>query len=66
MRLQIVLSPGSVEYRLNGAPLTPERIEEAAQLATTEVSPIDDVRADKQYRLDMVAYIVRNALGKLA
>ena len=54
------------EAFLNGAPLTPERIEEAAQLATTEVSPIDDVRADKQYRLDMVAYIVRNALGKLA
>ena len=46
--------------------LTAELIEQAAQLATTEVSPIDDVRADKQYRLDMVAYIVRNALGKLA
>ena len=54
------------EALLNGAPLTPELIEQAAQLATTEVSPIDDVRADKQYRLDMVAYIVRNALGKLA
>ena len=54
------------EALLSGAPLTPELIEQAAQLATTEVSPIDDVRADKQYRLDMVAYIVRNALGKLA
>ena len=26
----------------------------------------DDVRADRQYRLDMVSYIVRDALGKLA
>ena len=41
-------------------------IAEAAALAATEVNPIDDVRADRQYRLDMVSYIVRDALGKLA
>lgn len=41
-------------------------IAEAAALAATEVSPIDDVRADRQYRLDMVSYIVRDGLTKLA
>ena len=41
-------------------------IAEAAALAATEVNPSDDVRADRQYRLDLVSYIVRDALGKLA
>lgn len=54
------------EDLLRDADITPELIEQAAELAKTEVSPIDDVRADKQYRLDMVAYIVRTGLKKLA
>ena len=40
-------------------------IAEAAALAATEVSPIDDVRADRQYRLDIVSYLVRDGLSKL-
>lgn len=54
------------EALLAGKKLDKALIAEAAALATTEVSPIDDVRADRQYRLDMVSYIVRDALGKLA
>jgi carbon-monoxide dehydrogenase medium subunit len=53
------------EALLNGAPLTDALIEKAAALAATEVSPIDDVRADKQYRLDIVSYLVRDGLNKL-
>ena len=53
------------ESLLAEKPLTDKLIAEAAALAATEVSPIDDVRADKQYRLDIVSYIVRDALAKL-
>ena len=53
------------EELLAGKKLTKALINKAAKLAPTEVSPIDDVRASKQYRLDMVAYIVREELAKL-
>ncbi|MPN57114.1 hypothetical protein SDC9_204808 [bioreactor metagenome] len=53
------------EALLAGKPLSDALIEEAALLAATEVSPIDDVRADKQYRLDIVSYLVRDGLTKL-
>ena len=51
------------EALLGGKPLTDALIAEA--LAATEVSPIDDVRADRQYRLDIVSYLVRDGLSKL-
>ena len=54
------------EALLAGRALDEALINEAAALAAPEVSPIDDERADRQYRLDMVSYIVRDALGKLA
>ena len=53
------------EALLAGKALTDALIDEAAALAPTEVSPIDDVRADRQYRLDIVSYLVRDALNKL-
>ena len=53
------------EALLGGKPLTDALIAEAAALAATEVSPIDDVRADRQYRLDIVSYLVRDGLSKL-
>ena len=53
------------EALLGGSPLSDALIQEAAALAATEVSPIDDVRADRQYRLDIVSYLVRDALTKL-
>lgn len=54
------------EAILNGAKeLTDEIIEQAAAMGQTEVSPIGDVRADKQYRLDMVAYIIRHGAKEI-
>ncbi|MDP3446900.1 MAG: FAD binding domain-containing protein [Eubacteriales bacterium] len=53
------------EALLNAQPLNDALITEAAALAATEVNPIDDVRADRQYRLDIVSYLVRDALTKL-
>ncbi|MEN6593700.1 MAG: xanthine dehydrogenase family protein subunit M [Clostridiaceae bacterium] len=50
------------EALLSGKPLTDALIEEAALLAKTEVTPIDDVRASKAYRLDVTEVIVRNGL----
>ncbi len=54
------------EAILNGQPLDRERIEAAASCARTEVKPISDVRAPKEYRLDMVELIVRKGLEALA
>ncbi len=54
------------EALVNGAKSVTEAIvEEAAKLARTEVKPIDDVRASKEYRLDVVEVIVRNSLNAL-
>lgn len=54
------------EALLSGKKLTAELIDEAAKLARTEVSPISDVRASKEYRLDVVEVIVRRSLTELA
>ena len=53
------------EALLASNPLSDALIGEAAALAATEVSPIDDVRADRQYRLDIVSYLVRDGLTQL-
>ena len=50
------------EALISGKPLTDALIDEAAKLAQTEVSPIDDVRASKAYRLDVSEVIVKNGL----
>ncbi len=54
------------EALLKGRALDDRLIEEAAQLACTEVSPIDDVRASKAYRLDVVGSLVRGGLRTLS
>ena len=54
------------EELLKGKALAPELIEEASELARTEVSPIDDVRSTKEYRYDAVSVIVRRGLKALA
>jgi carbon-monoxide dehydrogenase medium subunit len=51
-----------MENLINGKELTPELIDEAAKLARTEVSPISDIRASKEYRLDVVEVTVRRSL----
>lgn len=54
------------EELLRGKEITEALIDEAAKLARTEVSPIDDVRASKEYRLDVVEVIVGRSLKALA
>ena len=54
------------EALLKDRAITEALIDEAAKLARTEVSPIDDVRASKEYRLDVVEVIVRRCLKELA
>lgn len=53
------------EQLLREGPLDRVMIEQAAALALTEIAPIDDVRASKQYRQDMAVRIVRNGLSAL-
>ncbi len=53
------------EELLKGKALTEDLIMQAAELAQTEISPISDIRASKQYRLDVVAVIVRRCLKQL-
>ena len=50
------------EALLRGKQLTAELIDEAAKLARTEVSPISDIRASKEYRYDIVEVTVRRSL----
>ncbi len=53
------------EALVRGKELTDQLIEEAGKLARTEVSPIDDVRASKAYRLDVVEVVVKKSLRAL-
>jgi carbon-monoxide dehydrogenase medium subunit len=53
------------EALLNGKILSLKLIDEAAKLARTEVSPISDIRASKEYRLDVVEVTVRRSLEEL-
>jgi len=50
------------EEFLHGKVITNEIIEEAKEMAASEVSPIDDVRASKEYRLEMVKVLVGRGL----
>ena len=53
------------EALLNEGPLTDAVIEEAVELARSEVSPIDDVRATKAYRLEVVGVVLARSLRAL-
>lgn len=50
---------------LRDRPFSPELIEQAAQIAAAECSPIDDVRGSAWYRRQMVEAMVRRALMRL-
>lgn len=54
-----------VENYLQDKTLTDEVIQEALTLARSSVKPISDVRASKEYRLDMVANLLEDALKSL-
>lgn len=49
---------------LVGETFTPELAEHAGKIAAQEISPIDDVRATREYRQRVAAVIVRDALLK--
>ncbi len=55
-----------VEAQLQGKTLTPEHISEAARLAATIPTPIDDVRSTAGYRSEMVKVLVARSLRMLA
>jgi CO/xanthine dehydrogenase FAD-binding subunit len=54
------------ERVLKGQPLTDSLVEEAAQIAAQECSPIDDVRGTANYRLRAVVHLVRRGLQATA
>ena len=54
------------ETLLKGEPVTQTLVEEAAQTAAAECSPIDDVRGTADYRRNAVAQLVRRGLLALA
>ncbi len=54
------------EAQLAGAPLTPEHISAAAELAAEDSRPIDDVRGSAWYRRRMVAVLTKRGLMTMA
>jgi aerobic carbon-monoxide dehydrogenase medium subunit len=53
----------AAEQALVGGPLSPERIEAAADRAAAVVAPISDVRSTAAYRREMVRVLVRDAVA---
>ncbi len=61
----IIHAPEAEEY-LCGKPLTPEVIQQTAELTMQAARPISDVRGTAEYRRRMVGVITRRALATLA
>jgi carbon-monoxide dehydrogenase medium subunit len=57
-----IISSPEAEAALVGRPLTPETIQQAAELAMNASRPIDDVRGTAAYRREMVKVLIRRAL----
>ena len=53
---------GEAGDALIGKELTDEILKEAAELAASAASPIDDIRATKEYRLELVKVLTRRVL----
>jgi carbon-monoxide dehydrogenase medium subunit len=58
----VPLRARDAESLLEGQPLTPDLIREAAQLAVQATAPISDVRASAEYRRHLAGVMVRQAL----
>lgn len=52
------------EAYLKGKKLSEAIISQACEIAAKEVSPIDDIRASKEYRVEMVKLILRDILNE--
>ena len=61
-----IIRARSAEAFLRGRSLTPETIDQAAQLASQDAAPIDDIRGSARYRHTAVAALVRQGLEQLA
>ena len=60
-----IMGAGVGEF-LAGKRLTPEVLREAAELASAAARPIDDLRASKAYRLELVAVLTARAVARAA
>lgn len=62
----VIRAPKAEAY-LAGRPISEEAMVEAGRIAATEAKPITDFRASAEYRLDLIAVLVKRALaGSLA
>jgi carbon-monoxide dehydrogenase medium subunit len=62
----VIRAPKAEAY-LAGRPISEEAMAEAGRIAATEAKPITDFRASAEYRLDLIAVLVKRALaGSLA
>ncbi|HRS53495.1 MAG TPA: xanthine dehydrogenase family protein subunit M [Bacteroidales bacterium] len=52
-----------IEYILNGNQLSENLINQAKQIISTEISPITDIRASKEYRLHMASVMLERGLN---
>jgi carbon-monoxide dehydrogenase medium subunit len=50
------------EDYLTGKPLTPEVVAGAQEIIRTEVNPISDVRASREYRVHLAGVLLKRAL----
>ena len=62
----VALRVREAEKSLQGKQLNEDSIKEAAEKALTETSPIDDFRAQAEYRRQMVVTLVRQGLEDIA
>lgn len=58
-----VIRAPKAEAFLAGLAITPQAMDEAGRIAATEAKPIGDFRASADYRRDLIAVLVRRALG---
>lgn len=61
----VVMRIPEAEATLVGKNLTPERVEEAARIASERITPIDDVRSSAWYRRRVVKVMTLDALNAL-
>ncbi len=59
----VVIRTPKAEAYLEGRKINAEAMAEAGHIAATEAKPISDFRASAEYRRDLIAVLVKRALG---
>ncbi len=59
----VVIRAPKAETYLEGRKISAEAMAEAGHIAATEAKPISDFRASAEYRRDLIAVLVKRALG---